>query len=409
MDETPQDMQLNSFSSEISDKQRVKMEIVDLLHANIPLSLINWTNIQPITPNGVRSPAKYLDRALRELDQDGVIAHRPHDYSLSSYFLPPKEPEQDSKQHQHQQPLKTLILELLRTKPGQNVEELAESVHPGYSQQDVSEILYRLFLEGEVCVYKAEEAGELTCFYLHEEQSQVAMRSKQEASAFLADTILVSDFVYKHPGTALWEIDKAIGAEKTSRSSALTIIEHLCKEGSIIAVSPTGKDNRYYPQGHSMAIPEAEKKGKGVNPKDMVGATKIPLGLVPPIAIAYEAMTFQEGAAKYGPFNWRRTAAPVQMMTYLEAALGHILSLIDGQDIDLSSGSHHAAHARACLAIILDATACGNMIDNRPSTWPNRAKGVFSRDPASLLGDQEKVKALLSRKWYTYPDEGEPE
>jgi Domain of unknown function (DUF5664) len=260
MDETPQDTQLNSSYSEISELQRVKMEIVDLLHLNMPLSLINWANIQSAAPNRVRNPAKYLDQALRELVQDGVIAHRPHDYSLSSYFLPPKEPEQDSARR------------------------------------------------------------------------------------------------------------------------------------------------------YSMAIPEAEKKGvKGVNPKDMIGATKIPLGLVPPIAIAHEAMTFQEGAAKYGPFNWRRTAAPVQMMTYLEAALGHILSLIDGQDIDPSSGSHHAAHARACLAIILDATACGNMIDNRPSTWPNRAKGVFSRDPASLLGDQEKVKALLSRKWYTYPDEGEPE
>lgn len=151
------------------------------------------------------------------------------------------------------------------------------------------------------------------------------------------------------------------------------------------------------------------KRVQGINPKDIIGATKVPLGLVPPVFIANTAMALMEGAGKYGPFNWRRTSSPVQMMIYLEAAMGHIQALIDGQDIDVDSGLHHVAKAAACCAIILDATACNNMIDNRPSIWPNRARGTFSRDPSTLFGDKDRIKEILKKPWVTYPEEGEPE
>ena len=157
---------------------------------------------------------------------------------------------------------------------------------------------------------------------------------------------------------------------------------------------------------------ETPKSQVGVNPKDMVGATKYPVGLVPPIAIAATSMSMQEGATTYGPYNWRRKSAPVQMMIYLEAAMGHIQSLIDGEDFDPKSGLHHAGKGIACLAIIIDALACGNMIDNRPTKWPNRRPGNFTREvtaEGNVIGIPDKIRELLKKPWATYPDEGEPD
>jgi hypothetical protein len=102
----------------------------------------------------------------------------------------------------------------------------------------------------------------------------------------------------------------------------------------------------------------------GANPKDLVGATKTPLALVPVGAIVQVAGAFAVGAKKYGPHNWR--SYPVQRMTYLEAALRHIYADIDGETIDPETGQPHVAHAVAGLMILLDAIACDSHVDNRP-------------------------------------------
>lgn len=107
------------------------------------------------------------------------------------------------------------------------------------------------------------------------------------------------------------------------------------------------------------------------NPKDKLGAAKPPLELVPASANIYESMVMRLGAAKYGPYNWR--TKKVKRTVYLAAALRHILSALDGEDADPESGMPHEAHARACMGIILDAMATGNMIDDRPP------KGAASR------------------------------
>lgn len=99
------------------------------------------------------------------------------------------------------------------------------------------------------------------------------------------------------------------------------------------------------------------------NPKHASGLSKVPLHLVPPVAIIYEAMVFKFGAKEYGPFNWRDTA--VVRSIYLDAVERHLLAMRDGQDIDPKSGLPHAAHIRASMAIILDAAEIGNLIDDR--------------------------------------------
>lgn len=101
------------------------------------------------------------------------------------------------------------------------------------------------------------------------------------------------------------------------------------------------------------------------NPKDLIGVTKPPLHLVPAAATLEESLVFELGKRKYGPYNWR--LHPVRFTIYLDAALRHILSALDGEDIDPESGRSHIAHARACMAIILDAKATGNLVDDRPT------------------------------------------
>lgn len=104
-------------------------------------------------------------------------------------------------------------------------------------------------------------------------------------------------------------------------------------------------------------------RGRRQNPKDKIGLTKVPLRLIPPVALIHTATALGNGAAKYGPYNWRDF--PISLTVYIEATQRHLLALLDGEDYAPDSGIHHAAHAAACLAILLDARETGNLIDDR--------------------------------------------
>lgn len=105
----------------------------------------------------------------------------------------------------------------------------------------------------------------------------------------------------------------------------------------------------------------------GVNPKDILGMKKPPLRLVPPALLLYVSRVMGLGAKKYGPYNWRTEGQPVRYTVYLEAMLRHVLSALDGEEIDPESGQPHVAHAAACAAIILDAGSLGQLVDDRPA------------------------------------------
>jgi hypothetical protein len=102
------------------------------------------------------------------------------------------------------------------------------------------------------------------------------------------------------------------------------------------------------------------------NPKDALGAKKPNVALVPPAAKLHMAHAFMNGAAKYGPYNWREKK--VELMTYIAAAQRHLDSFLDGEEVASDSGVHHLGHALASIGIMLDAIATGNDIDNRPAT-----------------------------------------
>jgi hypothetical protein len=107
------------------------------------------------------------------------------------------------------------------------------------------------------------------------------------------------------------------------------------------------------------------KKIDETNPKDLIGVKKPQIDLVPPTGIIHEALAFADGAAKYGAYNFRDKK--VQAMIYVGAALRHIFSWVDGEELAEDSGIHHLGHARACLNILLDAQVNEFLVDNRPT------------------------------------------
>lgn len=104
--------------------------------------------------------------------------------------------------------------------------------------------------------------------------------------------------------------------------------------------------------------------GAGVNPKDRIGASKVDLTLIPGTAKVAMALALMEGATKYGPYNWR--VEPVQMRTYIGAAMRHLEDCLDGGETDLDSSIELLGHVMACCGIIIDAKAQGTIIDDRP-------------------------------------------
>ena len=100
------------------------------------------------------------------------------------------------------------------------------------------------------------------------------------------------------------------------------------------------------------------------NPKDLLGIKKVSLTLVPPSSIIYQALAMEDGARKYGPYNWREKK--VRTSIYIDAALRHIQSYFDGEELAEDSQKPHLGHALACLGIIIDAATSGNLIDDRP-------------------------------------------
>lgn len=108
----------------------------------------------------------------------------------------------------------------------------------------------------------------------------------------------------------------------------------------------------------------AKRTTLGTNPKDLVGNKKVSISKLPPIAILHGAHAMMDGASKYGPYNWRDNA--VVSHIYVDAALRHLLAWWERQEVAEDSGVHHLGHALACCAILLDAQATGNLIDDRP-------------------------------------------
>ena len=88
------------------------------------------------------------------------------------------------------------------------------------------------------------------------------------------------------------------------------------------------------------------------NPKTQYGLAKPSLSKVPPLPLLAIGQVMMNGAAKYGPMNWRKD--PVSSSTYYD------------QHNDPETGLPHLAHAAANLCILMDADSGPWLQDDRP-------------------------------------------
>lgn len=100
------------------------------------------------------------------------------------------------------------------------------------------------------------------------------------------------------------------------------------------------------------------------NAKFGPGAKKPGVSSVPPVAMIHLGMVMKNGSDKYGPFNWREGG--VDLKTYYDASMRHLMLMWEGEVNDRESGLPHAAHVMACMAILLDAMELAKLQSNNP-------------------------------------------
>jgi len=113
------------------------------------------------------------------------------------------------------------------------------------------------------------------------------------------------------------------------------------------------------------------KKHIPVNPKDIQATRKVALGLLPAAGKIYGALAMAQGAAKYGPYNWRDSK--VLTTVYLDAIERHLEAIYDGEWCAKDSNVPHLGHIIAGAAIILDANGVGNLVNDLPPPGPAAA------------------------------------
>jgi len=135
---------------------------------------------------------------------------------------------------------------------------------------------------------------------------------------------------------------------------------------------------------------------KPTNPKDAVGIAKVPLSVVSAPVLMEIGLGMMEGARKYGRHNYR--VAGVRASVYYDAAMRHLMSWWEGEDIDPDSGLSHVSKALACLSVLRDSMILGNWKDDRPpkhkSGWVTeynkKAKEIINKYPEPIEPFTEK-------------------
>jgi hypothetical protein len=101
------------------------------------------------------------------------------------------------------------------------------------------------------------------------------------------------------------------------------------------------------------------------NPKDnAAGGSRVDLSLWPPTATVYGALALTEGNLKYGGYNWR--VADIRASVYISAFERHFTKWACGEWTDKKTRVPHLASCLACIALLIDATEMGKLVDDRP-------------------------------------------
>lgn len=89
---------------------------------------------------------------------------------------------------------------------------------------------------------------------------------------------------------------------------------------------------------------------------------KPPIGLIARSALEQEALVMAFGATKYERHNWR---GGIHWSRLIDATLRHVLAFNEGEDIDPETGLSHLAHARCCLAFLIEYQKSHPELDDR--------------------------------------------
>lgn len=134
----------------------------------------------------------------------------------------------------------------------------------------------------------------------------------------------------------------------------------------------------------------------GINPKDALGAAKVPMHLVPPSSTILQAFCMDDGNIKYGPYNVRMEN--IQAIGYISAAKRHLDAYMDGQDFDSVTGKPHLGYALATIGLVIDAWLNGTLIDNRPVPGVGgQLLDELAMKPGEEARDPETLKAIFER------------
>ena len=92
---------------------------------------------------------------------------------------------------------------------------------------------------------------------------------------------------------------------------------------------------------------------KETNPKDAIGASKVPMSTVSCAVLAEVGVAMLEGACKYGRHNYRGVG--VRASVYYDATQRHLMSWWEGEDLDPDSELSHITKAITSLVVLRDA------------------------------------------------------
>lgn len=112
--------------------------------------------------------------------------------------------------------------------------------------------------------------------------------------------------------------------------------------------------------------PKRKQRVVKENATNKTRVSKQPMRAVPPIASFALGLAMEDGAEKYGLFNFRKTEVTASI--FYEKMKRHLEEWYSGQSFASDSKKHHLAHLMANAAIVLDAELCGVFIDDRDAT-----------------------------------------
>lgn len=145
-----------------------------------------------------------------------------------------------------------------------------------------------------------------------------------------------------------------------------------------------------------LGAPRHISEFKPSNPKDSVGIKKVPFSTIPAPVVAEVGLAMLEGALKYGRHNYR--AVGVRSSVYYDAALRHLTSWWEGEDIDPDSGLSHITKAMACLVVLRDSMLIGNVNDDRPPPHKDGWTDELNAKAAQLIEQYPEPKMAHTKK-----------